>query len=63
MFDHHQKTVGSYTTSVACLAAAVFIAAVLFALRPFGYETFALAAASTAVCVALAWTDWKRVAK
>lgn len=63
MFNHHQKTVGSYTTPVAYLAGAVFIPAVLVASWPLGYLTVALAIASTSICVALAWMDWKRVAR
>ena len=63
MFNHHQKTVGNYTTPVACLAGAVFIPAVLVASWPLGYVTVALAMASVALCVALAWRDWRRVAR
>jgi hypothetical protein len=63
MFNHHQNTVGSYTTPVAWLAGAVFIPAVLLASWPLGYVTVALAIASATICVGLAWMDWKRVAR
>lgn len=63
MFSYHLKTVGSYTIPVAYLAGALFIPAVLVASWPLGFVTVALSIASAAACVALAWTDWRRVAR
>ncbi len=61
MFDQYQKSTGtSYTTAVACLAAAIASPAIWFATRPFGFETVSLATASTALCLTMAWVTWRR---
>ena len=62
MFESHQKSTGTgYTMTVALLAVAfIFIPAVLFVSRPFGYGLAALAFACSASCVALARVHWKK---
>ena len=62
MFDPSQKPTGtSYITTVALLALAfVFSPAVLVISRPFGYLALWLAIACSAVCVTLAWVNWRR---
>jgi len=58
MFDSDQKPTGTgYTTTVALLIMAfIFIPAVLVASRPF----LSLASACSALCVILAWVNWKK---
>jgi len=65
MFEPHQKSTGTgYTMTVALVAAAlVFSPAVLFMSRPFGYGLASLAVAFSALCVTLAWVNWKRSSK
>ena len=62
MFDSSQRSTGTgYTTTVALLAVAfIFSPAVLFLSRPFGYGLASLAVACSALCMALAWVNWKR---
>jgi hypothetical protein len=62
MFESHQKSTGTgYTMTVALLAVAfIFIPAVLFVSRPFGYGFAALAFACSALCVVLARLNWKK---
>lgn len=62
MFDSHQKSIGTgYTSTVALLAVAfIFIPVGLFISRPVGYGLISLAIICNAVCVAFAWTNWKR---
>lgn len=62
MFDPHQKSTGTgYTTTAALLAVAfIFIPAVLVVSRPFGYLSLSLAIACSALCVTLAWVNWKK---
>ena len=62
MFKTSQKSTGTgYTTTVALLAVAfIFIPAVLFISRPFGYGLALPAVASSVACVAWAWINWKR---
>ena len=63
MFDScQQKSTGTrYTTTVALLTVAfIFSPAVLFVSRPVGYVSVALAIAFSALCVTLAWVNWKR---
>lgn len=62
MFDSQQKPTGrAYTGTVALLAVAfIFIPALLAASRPLEPLSFAFAVFCSAVCVALAWVNWKR---
>jgi hypothetical protein len=63
MFDsYQQKSTGTrYTTMIALLSVAfIFSPAVLFVSRPVGYVSVALAIACSALCVTLAWVNWKR---
>jgi heme O synthase-like polyprenyltransferase len=62
MFDVQQKPTGTaYTTSVAFLVVAfIFIPAILLVSRPLGYVSVVLAAVCGAVCVALAWVNWRK---
>ncbi len=61
MFDSSRKSTEiNYTTTVALLSGAfIFSPAVLAISRPFGYLSLSLAVAFSALCVALAWFDWK----
>lgn len=65
MFDAGQKPTGTgYTKTVAFLAVAlIFIPAVLIVSRPFGYVSVSLAIACSALCVALAYFNWKRASQ
>ncbi len=65
MFDSDQKPTGTgYTTTVALLIMAfIFIPAVSVASRPVGYIFLSLAGACSALCVVLAWANWKKFAK
>ena len=62
MFDPQQKSTGTgYTTTVALLAVAfIFSPAVLMISRPIGYVSLSLAIACSAICLALAWANWKK---
>ena len=62
MFDPQQKSTGTgYTTTVALLAVAfIFSPAVLMVSRPIGYVSLSLAIACSALCLALAWVNWKK---
>jgi hypothetical protein len=62
MFDSDQKSTGTgYTSTVALLIMAfIFCPAVLVALRPVGYVFLSLATACSALCVILAWVNWKK---
>ena len=62
MFDLALKSTGrQYTTTGALLAVSfIFIPAVLVAERPFEYLFLSLALACSALCVTLAWVQWKR---
>ena len=61
MFDSQQKTTGTqYTTTVALLlVACVFSPAVLAVTRPIGYVSLSFATACSALCLLLAWLNWK----
>ena len=61
MSNSHQKSTGTgYTAIVGFLIMGlVFIPAVLIMSRPSGYVAWALAIACSAVCVTLAWVNWK----
>lgn len=62
MFQASEKSTGTgYTTTVAFLLVAfVFSPAVLIISRPFGYVSVSLAVACSAICVILAWVNWKK---
>ena len=62
MLNSQQTYVGThYTTTVALLViACVITPALLLLSRPFGYGAPSLAVACSALCVALAWINWKR---
>jgi hypothetical protein len=62
MFQASEKSTGTgYTTTVAFLLVAfVFSPAVLVISRPFGYVSVSLAVTCSAICVVLAWVNWKR---
>jgi hypothetical protein len=62
MFDPCQKSVGTdYTTTIALLIVAlIFVPAVLVVSHPLGYPFPSLALACSALCVTLAWVNWRR---
>lgn len=62
MFDAQQKATGTgYTTTATFLVVAfVFSPAVLVLSRPVGYVSVALAIVCSALCVALAWLNWRK---
>ena len=62
MFDTYLKSTGrEYTTTVALLVVAfIFIPALLFVSRPFGYLFLSFGISSSALCLALAWVSWRK---
>ena len=61
MFASQKSTGSGYTMTVAYLAVAlIFSPAILILSRPVGYIAISLAIACSAVCVALAWVNWRR---
>jgi len=62
MFASGQKSTGTeYTATVAFLVVAfIFSPAILLFLRPVGYLSVSLAVACSALCVVLAWVNWKK---
>jgi len=62
MFDTQQKSTGTaYSTTVTFLVVAfIFIPAALMFSGHFGYVSVSLAIGCSALCVALAWLNWKR---
>ena len=61
MFTSQRSTGSGYTTTIAYLAVAlIFSPAVLAVSRPVGYISVSLAVACSAVCVALAWVNWRK---
>jgi len=62
MFQASEKSTGTgYTTTAAFLLVAfIFSPAVLIVSRPFSYISVSLAVACSAICVVLAWVNWKR---
>jgi VIT1/CCC1 family predicted Fe2+/Mn2+ transporter len=62
MFRASEKSTGTgYTTTVAFLLVAfVFSPAVLIISRPLGLVSVSLAIACSALCITLAWMNWKR---
>jgi len=64
MFAQQKSTGSGYTTTVAFLVVAfLLIPAVLVISRPLGYVSISLAVAFSALCVALAWFNWKRLSQ
>ena len=65
MFDAYQKPAGTaHTTTAALLIVAfIFSPAALVASHPFGYLTLSLAIACSALCLTLAWVNWRRFAR
>lgn len=61
MFDAQQKATGTdYTTTVTYLVVAfVFSPAILVLSRGWGYLSVSLAIACSALCVWMAWLNWK----
>ncbi len=61
MFASQKSTGTGYTTTVALLTVAfIFSPAALVVLRPVGYVSVSLAIACSALCVTLAWVNWRR---
>jgi hypothetical protein len=62
MFDTQQKSTGTgYTTAVAFLVVAfIFIPAALMFYGHYGFVSVSAALAGTALCVGLAWMNWKK---
>jgi hypothetical protein len=65
MFASGQKATGTeYTTTVAFLVVAfLFSPAILLFFRPLGYLSVSLAVGCSALCVALAWVNWKKASQ
>lgn len=60
MFTSQKPTGSGLPTTVAYLAMAfIFGPALLVVSRPAGYMGLSLAVACSAVCVALAWMNWR----
>jgi len=61
MFESQQKPTGtSYTTTAALLAVALVVSpAVLIISRPFGHIALGFAIGCSALCLGLAWVNWK----
>jgi hypothetical protein len=62
MFQASEKSTGTgYTKAVAFLLVAfIFSPAVLLVSRPLSYVSVSLAIACSALCIILAWVNWKR---
>lgn len=62
MFEASQKSTGTgYTTTVAFLVVAfIFSPAFLAFSRPLGYVSVSLAVACSALCITLAWLNWRK---
>ncbi len=62
MFDAQQTPTGTQYTRIAALLAVAFIfsPAVLMFSRPFGYGSLSISLACSALCVGLAWLNWKK---
>jgi len=62
MFASGQKSTGTeYTTTVAFLVVAfIFSPAILLFFRPMGYLSVSLAVVCSAICVVMAWVNWKK---
>jgi UDP-N-acetylmuramyl pentapeptide phosphotransferase/UDP-N-acetylglucosamine-1-phosphate transferase len=61
MFDSQQRSTGTEHTSTVALLVVAFIlsSALLVGSRPNGYLAISLAVACSAVCLGLAWFNWK----
>lgn len=63
MFASQASTGTGYTMTIAYLAAGlIFSPVLLFASRPFTDLSVGLAIGCSAACLALAWTNWKKLA-
>ena len=63
MFASQASTGTGYTITIAYLAAGlIFSPVLLFASRPLSNLSVGLAIGCSAVCLALAWTNWKKLA-
>lgn len=61
MFTSRASTGSGYTRTVAYLAVAfIFSPAVLVVSRPVGFIAISLAIACSALCVTLAWLNWRK---
>jgi hypothetical protein len=62
MFDSQQKSTGTrYTMTIALLVGAlIFSPAILIVSGRSGYAAISLTLACSALCVTLAWINWKR---
>jgi hypothetical protein len=61
MFTSQASTGSGYTKTVAYLMVAfIFSPAVLVVSRPVGLIAISLAIACSALCVALAWLNWRK---
>jgi hypothetical protein len=64
MFTSQASTGSGYTSPVAYLAVAfIFSPAVLVVSRPVGFITISVAIACSALCVALAWVNWRKFSR
>jgi hypothetical protein len=64
MFTSQASTGSGYTKTVAYLAVAfIFSPAVLVVSRPVGFIAISLAIACSALCVALAWLNWRKFSR
>ena len=64
MFTSQKSSGGGYTTTVAYLAVAfIFSPAVFVISRPVSYFTASLAISISAICLALAWMNWRKAAQ
>lgn len=60
MFTSQKSTGSGYTTTVAYLAGAVFCPLIVVISRPVGYTAISLAIVGSALCVTLAWVNFRR---
>jgi hypothetical protein len=65
MFDLQQKSIGTrYTTTVTLLVMGLFFSPALHIVSgASGYWTMSVTLAASALCVGLAWLNWKRFAE
>lgn len=62
MLETNQRSTGTQYTGTAALliVAFIFSPAALILSRPLGYLSVLLAVASSALCIVLAWVNWKK---
>jgi hypothetical protein len=60
MFTSQRSGGSGYTTTVAYLMGAVFSPLIVVLSRPVGYMAISLAIVGSALCVTLAWVNWKK---